>query len=103
MARLGSSHFKSLYAVDRRVSIDVVLQMSQLFPRFVEEEGNEELMAEVTEAELKEVLQSFQKDKSPGLDGWSIDFFVGLYDFFSSGHTQSHRRIKNQWFYPSFL
>jgi hypothetical protein len=41
-------------------------------------------MAEVSEAELKEVLHSFQKDKSPGPDGWSMDFFVGLYDFFSS-------------------
>ena len=53
MTRLGSSHFKSMYSTDRRVSIDVVLQMTQLFPQFVEEEGNEEIMAAVLEEELK--------------------------------------------------
>jgi hypothetical protein len=37
-------------------------------------------MEEVTEDELKEVLHSFQKDKSPGPDGWSIEFFLGFYD-----------------------
>ena len=37
-------------------------------------------MEEVTEEELKCVLQSFQKDKSPGPDGWMIEFFLELYD-----------------------
>lgn len=41
-----------------------------MFPRFVEDEGNRFLMREVSEEELKEVLNSFQKDKSPGPDGW---------------------------------
>jgi hypothetical protein len=41
----------------------------------VDEEGNQDLYAEVTEAELKDTLQSFQKDKSPGPDGWSIEFY----------------------------
>jgi hypothetical protein len=54
--------------------------MALFFPRFVEEEDNKTLMEEVSEEELKEVLHSFQKDKSPGLDGWSMDFLVGLYD-----------------------
>jgi hypothetical protein len=54
--------------------------MALLFPRFVEEEDNRTLMEDVTEEELKEVLHSFQKDKSPGPDGWSMDFFEGLFD-----------------------
>jgi hypothetical protein len=32
------------------------------------------------EEELKEVLHSFQKDKIPGPDGWTIEFFIGLYE-----------------------
>jgi hypothetical protein len=35
---------------------------------------------EVNEQELKETLHSFQKDKSPGLDGWSIEFYIGFYE-----------------------
>ena len=44
------------------------------------EEENLSPMEEVTEEELKLALQSFQKDKSPGLDGWTIEFFTELYD-----------------------
>jgi hypothetical protein len=44
------------------------------------EEENRNLMEEVSEDELKEVLSIFQKDKSPGPDGWSVEFFLGLYD-----------------------
>jgi hypothetical protein len=83
MARLGSSHFKSMYSTDRRVSIDTVLKMALLFPCFVEEEENEELMAEVSESELKEVLHSFQKDKISGPDGWSMEFFVAIFELIS--------------------
>ena len=40
------------------------------------------LMGEVSMEELSRVLQSFQKDKSPGPDGWPIEFFLGFFDFF---------------------
>jgi hypothetical protein len=30
---------------------------------------------------MKVTLSSFQKDKSPGLDGWTIEFFLGFLDF----------------------
>ena len=39
-----------------------------------------ELMKEVLEEEIKETLLSFQKDKSPGLDGWILEFFLAGYD-----------------------
>ena len=51
-----------------------------MFPRFVDEEENGVLVKELSEEELKEVMGSFQKDKSPGPDGWTIDFFLGLFD-----------------------
>ena len=37
-------------------------------------------MEEISEEELKVALQSFQKDKSPGPDGWTIKLFIDLYD-----------------------
>jgi hypothetical protein len=81
LVQLGTSHFKNLFKVDERVSIDAIVQLALFFPRFVDEVDNRELMEEVTEEELKEVLHSFQKDKSPDPDGWSMDFFMGLFDF----------------------
>ena len=46
----------------------------------MEEEENSALMEEVTEEELKLALHSFQKDKSPGPNGWTIEFFINLFD-----------------------
>jgi len=80
MASMGSQHFKYVYTADIRVSIDAILQMALYFPHFAEEGDNLDLMAEVAKAELKEVLHSFQKDKSFGPDGWSMDFYVGIFD-----------------------
>lgn len=37
-------------------------------------------MKEITEKELFKVLHSFQKDKSPGPDGWMIEIFLGCYE-----------------------
>ena len=51
-----------------------------MFPRFVDEVGNRDLMKEVSEEELKMVMGSFQKDKSLGPNGWTIDFFLALFD-----------------------
>jgi hypothetical protein len=81
MARLGKNHFQELFRAENQATIEEVVQMAQLFPRFVDEEDNRLLMEEVLEEELKEVLHSFQKDKIPGPDGWTIEFFLGLYDF----------------------
>ena len=72
--------FKSLYKEPAQESIAEVIRVVELFPRFVEEEDNLALMEEVTEEELKGVLQSFQKDKSLGPYGWSIEFFLELYE-----------------------
>jgi hypothetical protein len=44
----------------------------------VTEEANQMLMEGVLKEGLKFVLASFKKDKSLGLDGWSIEFFVGV-------------------------
>jgi hypothetical protein len=41
-------------------------------------------MAKISKEELLSTLQSFQKDKSPDLDGLRIEFFLGFYDFIGS-------------------
>lgn len=41
---------------------------------------NEHLYANVTEEELLAVMKSFKKDKSSGLDGWTIDFLIHFFD-----------------------
>jgi hypothetical protein len=38
------------------------------------------MFEEVFEEELKTILHSFQKDKILGPDGWTMEFFIGLYE-----------------------
>jgi hypothetical protein len=63
LANMGKRHFQSLFKADGRENIADIIKMALYFPSFVDEEGNRDLFAEVTEAELKDTLQSFQKDK----------------------------------------
>ena len=79
-ARCGVNHFQHLFKALPQESIEEVIRMAQLFPHFVDEGGNLDLMKEVSEEELKQVMGSFQKDKSPGPDGWTIEFFLDLFE-----------------------
>jgi hypothetical protein len=79
LANMGKIHFQSLFKANRRVSIVDIIRLDLYFPSFVNEEGIQDLFAEVTKSELKENLQSFQKDKSPGSDRWTIEFYMGFF------------------------
>ena len=83
LADMGVKYFGDLYSVQSGATIAEVIRVAQLFPRFVDEEENRMLMGEVSMEELSGVLHSFQKDKSPGPDGWPAEFFLGFFDFFS--------------------
>ena len=81
---MGISHLKYLFKAHAGTSITKIVKVARLFPHFVEEEEHFSLMMEVSEKELLEVLDSFQKGKSPGLDGWLIEFYLGFYDLLGS-------------------
>ena len=49
LAQLGVDHFKNLFKAQRESYIIEILQITQLFPRFVKDDDNEDLMAEVSE------------------------------------------------------
>ena len=46
----------------------------------ISEEMNNSLKEEITKEELEKIVHSFQKGKSPGLDGLTIEFFQEFYD-----------------------
>jgi hypothetical protein len=80
ISSLGISHFKYLFKAQPGSSIGEIVKEARLFPRYLEDGERESLMDQVTKQELLVVMNSFQKGKSPGLDGWSIEFFLGLFD-----------------------
>jgi len=80
LEEMGINHFESLFKAQEETSIAEIVRVAGFFPRFVLEEDNRMLMEEIEEVELGRVLQSFQRDKSPGPDGWPIEFYSGFYD-----------------------
>jgi len=52
----------------------------RLFPRMVSEEEFQLLEKSFTSEEVLEVLKGFTKDKSPGPDEWTVEFFLHFYE-----------------------
>jgi hypothetical protein len=46
----------------------------------VTEDQNEEFLEEVSKKKIMVVLTYFKKEKSPSIDGWIIEFFLGFYE-----------------------
>jgi len=58
-------------------------EVTNIFPRMVHEEGASTLFELVTLDEIKEFLAMFKRDKSPDLDGWTVEFFSTFFDLVS--------------------
>jgi hypothetical protein len=80
LTELGVKHFQNLFRALVGASLVEIIQIVDMFPRFAEEVDNGNLMEEVSKEELKEVIHSFQHDKSPRPDGWTIEFYLGFFE-----------------------
>ena len=73
-------YFHNMFQEPASCPIMEMIKVIDLFPRAIIEEMNEELTKDITEEEIQQVLYSFEKGKSPGPDGFTLDFFLGFYD-----------------------
>eukprot|EP00253_Pinus_taeda_P006377 PITA_06377 len=80
LSQLGTSHFRNIYRSPPGTNLVEIINVANHFPRFVNEEDTKELFAPVTTEELESTLKWFKKDKSPGQDGWTIEFYLALYE-----------------------
>lgn len=65
------SHFSSLYKKSSNLDLWGMVSTTSLFPRFVSATEAVDLYKPVTLAELKQILDKFKSERSPGPDGWS--------------------------------
>jgi hypothetical protein len=80
LAELGVKHFEGIYKEPKRENLAEILKVISYFPRMINEELNEDLYILVTKEELFSILQYFKKDKSPGPDGWLVEFYIEFFD-----------------------
>ena len=79
-AAAGVSFFQNIFKEPEGCPIQEILEVLGLFPRMVSDEMNEELTKEISEEEIRHTLHSFQKGKISGLDGFTVEFYLGFYD-----------------------
>ena len=80
LSNLGVKHFKSIFIAQQGTSITEIVKIDGFFPSFVYHEGNDNLRKVVTTSEFLATLQSFQRDKILGPDGWLVEFYLGFYE-----------------------
>eukprot|EP00253_Pinus_taeda_P010868 PITA_10868 len=95
-------HFKAQYSRGRGADIQDILWGIEVYPIMFDDSCNDTIFQPVTEDELHKVLKAFSKDKCPGPDGWSIEFFLCFFELLKhdllhmiedsriSGHIHSH-------------
>jgi len=80
LARMGISHFKRQFTAQAAINLPDIINLAGHFPRFVEQEDLEDLTQPVTMQELEGTLKWFKKDKSPGPDGWPMEFYLAFHE-----------------------
>eukprot|EP00253_Pinus_taeda_P017096 PITA_17096 len=87
LSGLGQRHFQRLFSDSGLSTIAEVIRTAQCFPRFVKEGEAEELSNHVSKEEVEAAMKIMAKDKSPELDGWTIELFLFFFDLVGSEIT----------------
>ena len=77
---LGMKHFAHIFKDDWGTCIIQQLSVIQLYPRMVPLENASDLTCPVSIGEVEHALKSFKKDRSPGPDGWPVEFYLFFFD-----------------------
>lgn len=82
---MGVSHFKNMFKAPLEATITEFIHDAQVFPSFLDDNDNDILMAPISKGEVEGVLHSIKKEKSQGLDGWTMGFFQHVFDVIRDG------------------
>lgn len=80
--RVARYFFADIYREPNTFNINEQLEIIKLFPSYFSADEGLYVFGPVTLKEVKSTLKIFAKDKSPGPDGWTIDFYLFFFDLF---------------------
>jgi hypothetical protein len=72
--------FKNSYSDQGLTNITDQASITGLFPRLISEREADLLNVACTKEEIWKVLNTFKRDKSPGPDGWTVEFYLHFFD-----------------------
>ena len=56
------------------------LKVIRLFPSFIPQDEVDSFTLEISMGEIETALKSIKRYKSPGPDGWLVEFFLAFFD-----------------------
>ena len=83
LKEMGKDFFANIYKDEGSTSLDQQLKVISLFPRFIPSEQSSLLSKPVSLHEIELTLKDFKKDRSPGPDGWPVEFYLHFFDLLS--------------------
>lgn len=73
-------YFQKAYEINDNILAEDLIRGIEPYPTMYEDKHNDDLYQEVMKEELMNVLKYFKSDKSPGLDGWTIELFTHFFE-----------------------
>jgi hypothetical protein len=92
------SHFTQFFKARDSPYLSESSSIANLYPSMVTEEEADDLYRPVTLLELKDILNHFKKERSPGPDGWTSEFFIHFFDLVGEDILQmvEHSRLNGK-------
>eukprot|EP00253_Pinus_taeda_P021713 PITA_21713 len=81
IAKEATSFFQNQYKRGHS-SLHDMFWAAESVPTMFDPQAYEDFIKPVSEDELLSAMKAFKKDRSPGSDGWPIEFFIHFYDLF---------------------
>ena len=80
LKEFGKAYFEIIYKEDGCTSLEHQLKVVSLFPRMIPSEHSSLLSCPVSLKEIELSLKYFKKYRSPGPDGWPVEFYMHIFD-----------------------
>eukprot|EP00253_Pinus_taeda_P010145 PITA_10145 len=93
--RAASLHYKSLLTKNQE-EVDYS-ELLQHLPKSITQEVNDSLNREIAEEEIRKAIWTLQPDKSPGLDGFPINFYRDHWQLIRKDLVKMLRGIQRKW------
>ena len=103
LKELGKSFFAKIFKDEGNTSLDHQLKVISLFPRMILPDKSSCLTSQVTITELESALHSFNKDRSPGPDGWPVEFYLHFFNLLGPTLVQMVDYTRTSGYIPSSL
>ena len=103
LKELGKSFFEKIFKDEGNTSLEHQLKVISLFPRMVQPDKSSCLTSRVTLNELESALKSFNKDRSPGPDGWPVEFYLHFFNLLGPTLVQMVDYTRTSGYIPSSL